>query len=126
MLEKIKSIFEPLFTDKPIRRIIFFSIFLNLLSFVLVLLRAYPFIIGGKITALHYNVYLKVNDVGSPWWLFFPCAIGLVVLAINVYLAARVSRNNRQHALILCATTAFYELVLLAAVLFMAYINLFR
>jgi hypothetical protein len=122
MREKIM----PLLVDRTARRLLVVSVSLNLLAWILLLVRLFPSIRQGLIIALHYNIYLNVNEVGAAWLAFLPAVIGTAIVMINITLAARSYVGNRTNALVFLAITTFYELLLLVAAVFIVLINLPR
>jgi len=123
---KLRGTIEPLLVDRTARRLLVLSIFFNLAAWILLLIRLVPAIRRGAMVALHYNVYLNVNSVGPAFLALLPAALGTVIIAFNVALASRSYRPSRQNALVFLSLTAFYELLLLAASVFVAIINLKR
>lgn len=126
MFIRLREKLNPLFVDRAARRLLIASAFFNLAAWVLLLTRLFPFLRKGSIIALHYNVYLNVNAVGWAWLGLLPPAIGTIILLVNVALAARSYGPNRTNALIFLTVTAFYELLLVVAAVFVALINMPR
>ncbi len=113
----------PLLVDKTALRLLIASAALNLLAWSVLLIRFVPSIRRGLVIALHYNVYLNIDEIGSAWLALLPAILGTVLGAANVALAARIYASNRLNALIFLAITSFYEALLLAASVFVVLIN---
>jgi len=126
VFSKLRGIIEPLMIDKAARRLLISSVFFNAAAWILLLLRFVPAIRRGAMVALHYNVNLNVTSVGSAYLALLPAALGTVLMALNVALAARSYRPRRSNALVFLSVTAFYELLLLASSIFIAMVNLAR
>jgi len=126
MLFKMKDKLKPIIVDAPIRRLSFVSIFFNLAAWILLVAKLFPLVASGRLIALHYNVYLKVNDIGPAGLALVPALIGTLIIVINFWLAARTYRSSRQNTLVILAITAFYEFLIALASLFIILVNLSR
>jgi hypothetical protein len=123
---RLREKLNPLFVDRVARRLLLASAVFNLAAWALLLVRLFPFLRRGAIIGLHYNVYLNVNAVGWAWLGLLPPAIGTIILVVNAALAARSYGPNRTNALIFLTVTAFYEVLLAAASVFVTLINMPR
>ena len=123
---KLGDKLKPLLVDRVARALILAAAILNILTWGLLATRLLPLVVKGGIIALHYNVYLKVNDVGLATWAFLPAGIGLVILVLNAFLAAKAYTSSRILALALLSVTVFYELLALLAGVFIILINISR
>jgi hypothetical protein len=121
---EIKEKFKPIIVDRVARRLAAASLFFNLTAWVLLLVRIAPLVNGKQLVDLHYNVYLKVNDIGPGIFAFTGAAIGTVIIVINFWLAARSYAASRQNTLVVLVVTAFYEFLVLVAAFFLILINL--
>ncbi len=117
-----KDLLKPLLADRATRILAAAAVFLDLAGWAAAGWQ-YWAAHGADAVSLHYNVYLNVNDVGAAWRLFVSPGIGLVILLLNVGLAAGAYRRSRQNAVAFLAVTVFYELLILAAGAFMLFIN---
>jgi len=126
MLHATKEKFKPIIVDRAARRLAAVSLFFNLASWVLLLVRIAPLVNGKELVDLHYNVYLKVNDIGPAIYAFTGAAIGTVIVAMNFWLAARSYASSRQNTLVILVVTAFYESLVFLAAFFLILINLSR
>jgi hypothetical protein len=126
MISKIKARIKPLMVDRVARRLIITAAVLNFAAWAVLLMRFVPAIRRGIIVALHYNVYLNVDEVGSAWYALVPAALGLVFGIVNVGLASRAYAANRANALVFLTVTVFYEALLLLAAVFIVLINVSR
>lgn len=126
MFNALKEKIKPLMIDRAARRMALGALVFNLLAWALLLFRLFPLLGGKRVVGLHYNVYLKVTEVGTAGWALVPAIMGTVILAANLALGARLYRMSRQNALILLAVTFFYEMLLLAVSFFLVLINLSR
>jgi hypothetical protein len=126
MFQKLRGTIEPLLVDRTARRLLITSAFFNAVTWILLLVRLIPAVRRGTAVALHYNVSLNVTSVGSAYLTLFPAVLGTVLLALNLVLAARCYRPSRPNALVFLSVTVFYELMLLAASIFIAIVNLTR
>ena len=126
MFLALREKMKPLLVDRLARILMIAAAVLNLLTWASLLARLYPLIASNRVIALHYNVYLKVNDVGSAMWSLLPALIGLAVLLINLFLAHRAYAASRTLALAVLAVTIFYELLACLAGLFIILINIAR
>lgn len=124
MFIKIKDKLKPLVVDRTARWLLLISGVLNLATWVLLLVRLSPLITSGQIVSLHYNIYTNVNAVGSAVWALAPAVIGSAILIINAALAAVSYGPSRQNALTIMIVTCFYELLTMAAGLFILLINI--
>jgi hypothetical protein len=124
VLVKLREKIKPLWVDKTARRLLIASTIFNLVAWILLIIRLFPSIRRGLIIALHYNIYLNVNEVGVAWLALLPAAIGTLIAGVNVALAARAYVASRSNALVLLAITAFYEMLLTAAAVFIILINM--
>ena len=121
---EIKEKFKPIIVDRVARRLAAASLFFNLTAWILLLVRIAPLVNGKQLVDLHYNVYLKVNDIGPGIFAFTGAAIGTVIIIINFWLAARSYAASRQNTLVVLVVTAFYEFLVLVAAFFLILINL--
>lgn len=121
-----KDKFKPLVVDRTARRLAAVCVVFDAAAWVLLLARLWPFIKSGRLIALHYNIYLNVNDVGAAAFSLIPAAIGAIIIVVNFWLAARAYRPSRQNTLVILAVTAFYEFLVLVAAIFIILINLPR
>jgi hypothetical protein len=126
VLIKLREKIKPLLVDKTARRLLIASAVFNLTAWALLLVRLFPSIRRGLVIALHYNIYLNVNEVGAAYLALLPAAIGILIAVLNTAMASRSYVTNRSNALILLMITAFYEMLLLAAAIFIVLINLPR
>jgi hypothetical protein len=126
MLLRLKKKLAPIMIDPALRRLSMAAIFFNLSAWVLLTVRLFPFITGGRLIALHYNIYLNVNDVGQAGWSLATPAIGTAIILINFWLAVRSYASSRQNTLVILLITGFYELLILASSFFIILINLTR
>lgn len=124
MLNKFRGIIKPIFVDKVTRWLFLASLIINLASWGAVLVRFFALLKDGRQVTLHYNVYLNVNSIGPAGWLLLPIAAGTLILLGNTVLAAYAYRTSRPNAVTLMFITAFYELLILAAAVFVLLLNL--
>lgn len=122
----LKERIKPLLIDRMARRLLIMAGVLNLLAWVVLLLRFVPAISRGLTVALHYNVYLNVDEVGSAWLALLPAALGLVFGTVNVGLSGRTYTSSRSNSLVFLVVTVFYEALLLLASAFIVFINFSR
>ncbi len=124
MLHATKEKFKPIIVDRAARRLAAASLFFNLAAWILLLARMAPLVGGKQLVDLHYNVYLKVNNIGPGIFAFTGAAIGTLILAMNFWLAARSYASSRQNTLVILVVTAFYEFLVFVAAFFLILINL--
>jgi hypothetical protein len=117
---------KPLLVDRTARWLLLAAGALNLAAWAVVLARLFSLIAKGSTIALHYNVYLQVNQVGPAAWALLPAAIGFVCFWLNLELALRAYPKSRPLALVVLLVTGFYELIALAAGVFIIFINIAR
>lgn len=121
---QLKDKLKPLTVDHAIRRLAVIAVLLDAAAWILVIARESAAIRAGRIIALHYNVYLNVNDVGPAALVLVAPAIGAFILAINFWLAARAYGPSRQNSLVILSITVFYELLIAVATFFIVLVNL--
>ena len=126
MLLKILDKFKPIKADRAVRRLAGVSLFLNLAAWVMVAARLFPSIKSNRLIALHYNVYLNVNNVGPAVFAFAAPALGTIIIAANFWLAARSYRPSRANTLVILGVTVFYELLVLLSAFFLILVNISR
>ena len=126
MILTINNKLKSLIVDRAARRLVALCIFFDLATWVLLLVRLAPSINSGRLIALHYNVYLNVNNVGPAGFALIGAAIGAAIIIINFLFAARAYESSRQNAIVILAVSAFYEFLIFLAAFFIILINMTR
>jgi hypothetical protein len=120
----LKDTLKPLAVDKAVRRLSVASVLFNLAAWAILIIRLFPSMRSGEPIDLHYNVYLNVDNVGPAPYALAGALVGVAVIVINFWIAARSYGPNRQNTLVILAVTAFYELLILLSALFIILINM--
>lgn len=93
------------------------------LNWFLIIFRLRPIVSGRELIALHYNVYVGVDRVGSwssiLWWPIW----GTVVMFLNTIGAIRWWNRQRLLAVFLLFSELIVALILLIAVVFVFLVN---
>jgi hypothetical protein len=126
MILTINNKLKSLIVDRAARRLVALCIFFDLATWVLLLVRLAPAIKSGRLIALHYNVYLNVNNVGPAGFALVGAAVGAAIIIINFLLAAHAYESSRQNSIVILAVSAFYEFLIFLAAFFIIFINLTR
>jgi len=121
---RLKDKLKPLTADRAIRRLAVVAVLFDVIAWVLVASRESTAIRAGRIIALHYNVYLNVNDVGPAVFVLVAPILGTLIVLINFYLASRAYGPSRQNSLVILSVTVFYELLIAVATFFLVLVNL--
>jgi hypothetical protein len=124
MLLATKEKFKSLMIDRAARRLAVLCVFFDLAAWALLFARLWPFIKNGRLIALHYNIYLNVNDVGPARFAFVGALFGTFIIIVNFWFAARLYVPSRANALVILAVTAFYELLVMLSAFFIILINI--
>lgn len=122
-LNKIIKLFlgAPYFQSRIVCWLLFFSAFINLVDWL-----ALQFFLrsGENPIILHYNVYFGVDWRGLPKEAFFLPLIGLILLAIDFFLAFYFyARKERIAAYIILMTALMAQLSLLISIISVIIIN---
>lgn len=92
----------------------------NIITFLVILLKINP---GNKNLALHYNVVAGVEWYGRGINLYFLPAVALAITAVNFTLYQKLKDNQKFFSFLLFFVSACAQLIVLAAVLFLARVN---
>ncbi len=85
--------------------------------------RILPLAAETPFIALHYNIYLGVDRLGSIYQIFFLPALGTFFLLLNLLIQARSYRTQKTLALFFAAATPCVEFILLVAMVLIVLIN---
>jgi hypothetical protein len=100
------------------------SVLFWLLSVALPAWRVVPEIVGKTAVPLHYNIHFGIDTVG-PWWqIFVVPAVGLLFMVMNLIAARMTWRRDPMLSYTIAAATAFIELLLLVAMIFIVFLHL--
>ena len=125
MFMRFREWARPLAVDRTARTLILIALVANLLSWLTVVARLAPSIVGRRIIALHYSIYLGVDAVGPAWQALALPAIGTLIIVMNAALARLAYvRQSRSAALVLLGLTALIESLALVASVYLVLINL--
>lgn len=100
------------------------SLFLLLVTFALPIWRVLPLASDEPFIALHYNIYLGVDRLGSVWQIFYIPLLGLFFLLLNTVVQAISFRRQKTLSLFFAAATPLLQFTLLAAMALIVIINL--
>jgi len=115
---------RPLVVDRSTRTLIILSFILNALAWALLLVRLWPLISAGRIIALHYSVYIGVDNVDYAWQSLLTPIFGLATFIANVVLSRVAYTRDRMITITFMYLTLFYELAVLVASAYVVLINL--
>ena len=73
---------------------------------------------------LHYNIYFGIDYVGEWYKLFTIPMVGLIIIAINFFLALLIYFENKFIAYILLSTALFIQIILILSSLAIVWINI--
>jgi len=113
--------FKFLFNNKIARVNLFFSLFLNIFIWFVMLwyIRDFP-----EIIPLHYNIYFGIDLLG-PWYqIFFIPVSGLITILANYFLAIIYWQKNILLSYFLIGVTTLIQILLLASALAIIYLSL--
>lgn len=99
------------------------SLFFLAITTLLPIWRILPLASETPFIALHYNIYLGVDRLGSIAHIFFLPALGLVFLLVNLTIEAWVYRTQKTLVLFFSAATPFLQFILLCAMTLIVLIN---
>jgi hypothetical protein len=96
------------------------TVILNIITFLFLYFKIHP---GNKILTLHYNVLIGAEWYGKGKNLYFIPIVGIIITAVNfaLYRAFRKSGGFLSDLTVFASLCA--QIVLLAAVLFLAKVN---
>jgi len=124
MLARFRDWASALVVDRAARTLIIVSLALSAIAWLIVAVRLIPFIIEGKIIALHYSIYLGVDEVGPAWRALAPPLFGTLVLLLNTPLIRTAyARVSRSAALTLAALTALLEILAVVGSVYLILLN---
>ena len=93
---------------------------LNIITFLFIYFKIRP---GIKPLALHYNVLIGVEWYGTGRNLYFIPAIGLAIILINFILYRAFKKTPDFLSGLTVLVSLFVQIILLAAVMFLAKVN---
>lgn len=85
--------------------------------------RLLPIIQGQSFIPLHYNVYFGIDLFGAWYGIFVPPLFGLIVLIINLIVAARMAKDAMLFACLVAVLTLCIELAVLLSTFFIVLLN---
>jgi len=124
MMQRVKDWIRPLAVDRLARTLLIIALIANVLAWALLLVRLWPLLTHNSVIALHYSIYIGVNDVGRAGWALLTPLVGLLALGVNAALARIAYVRARIPAIVFLGVTALYEFAVLAAAVFVVLSNL--
>jgi hypothetical protein len=115
---------RPLIVDRSTRTLLASAFVANALAWALLLVRLWPLIAHNRIVALHYSIYIGVDNVGYAWQALLTPIFGLVAFGANVALSRFAYIRDRMITISFMWLTLFYELAVLVASAYVVLINL--